>query len=159
MPQKRIIEPGLCYYVTSVTYKRQPVLSNPKAAWFLIYTLAYHKFIYDYSLYAYVVMPDHFHAIIHPQGKYNISTIMLHVKGTFSRKYNEFTRHKGHVWQKRFYDRIIRGPRHIRQTIIYTHDNPVRAHLVDSPDAYPFSSYWPLQGARKADQLIVDHFE
>ena len=123
----RIIEPGLCYYVTSVTFKRRPIFKNHKASWFLIHTLGYHKFIYDYFLYAFVVMPDHFHAIIQPNGKYNISNIMHHVKGTFARKYNEFTGHKGHVWQKRFYDRIIRGPKHIRQTIAYTHNNPARA--------------------------------
>ena len=38
--------------------------------------------------------------------------------GTYARKYNEFTGHKGHVWQKSFHDRIIRGPRHIRKTIV-----------------------------------------
>ncbi len=156
---KRIIESGLCYYVTSVTHERRPRLKDTKAAWFLIHTLGYHKFIYDYRLYAFMIMPDHFHAIIQPEGKYTISSIMHHVKGTFARKYNEFTGHKGHVWQKRFHDRIIRGTRHIRQAIIYTHNNPVRAGLAVDPGNYLFSSYWPLHGARQSDRFLVDHYE
>ncbi len=159
MSQKRIIEAGLCYYVTSVTYKRAQLLKSDKAAWFLIHTIGYHKFIYDYRVYAYVVMPDHFHAIIQPEGKYSISSIMHHIKGTFSRKYNEFTGHKGHVWQKGFYDRIIRGRRDILKKINYTHNNPVRANLTGTPDEYHYSSYWPLQGRRASDRTIVDWFE
>lgn len=159
MTKKRIIDSGLCYFVTTVTFQRQLFFKDPKAAWFFIHTLGYHKFIYEYLLYAYVVMPDHIHAIVQPDGKYTISNIMHHVKGTFSRKYNEFTGHKGHVWQEGFYDQIIRGPGHIRKTINYTHQNPVRANIVSSVDEYPFSSYWPLQGRRTDDRHIVDHFE
>lgn len=159
MTRKRIIDAGLCYYVTSVTRNREPLLKDEKAALFLIHTLAYHKFIYDYMLYGFVVMPDHFHAVIQPQGSYTISQIMHHIKGTFARKYNAFSGHKGHVWQKGYYDRIIRGPQHLRKTIDYTHANPVRAGLAKSVEDYPYSSYWLLQGHRKLDRFLVDHFE
>lgn len=43
----------------------------------------------------------------------------------------------GHLWQRRFYITIAPNP---SVQLEYIHRNPVKAGLVDRPDAYPWSS-------------------
>jgi len=145
---------NLVYYVTTVTYKRERIFLNPFAAKFLITNVAYHKFILDYKLYAYVVMPDHFHLIIQPVGEWDISKIMNYIKGTFSRKYNKVYNRKGHLWQKGFFERVCRSKRNIISAINYVHMNPVRIGLVNSPEEYPYSSFWQIYGHQRSSDFI-----
>ena len=142
------------YYITSVTRKREKIFLNDYAARFMVITLMYHKFIFDYKIYAYVVMPDHFHAIIQPTGKWNISKIMNYLKGTFSRKYNKIHKKKGHVWQKGFYDRVCRTRSSIISAISYIHQNPVRLGLVEKMEDYPYSSFWQVMSHRRSTDFI-----
>jgi putative transposase len=67
---------------------------------------------------------------------------MRRIKLTFSGLY----RHKHGIyrqtlWQKRFWDHIIRDERDLRHHIDYTHYNPVKHGFVDSPEKWPHSSY------------------
>ncbi|MCX7996129.1 MAG: transposase, partial [candidate division WOR-3 bacterium] len=84
------IEKGAVYYVTSVTYKRKDVFSDVSSARFLLITIAYHRYILDFKLFGYVVMPDHFHILVQPSERYDLPKIMKHIKGNFARKYNEW---------------------------------------------------------------------
>ena len=44
------------------------------------------------------------------------------------------------VWQREYWDRFIRDETHLRATIDYIHDNPVKAGLVSQADDWQFSS-------------------
>lgn len=63
---RRYLEPGASYYVTSVTNRREKIFLSPKVCKLFIVTMEFYKYYLDYKLYAFVVMPDHFHAIIEP---------------------------------------------------------------------------------------------
>ena len=51
---------------------------------------------------------------------------------------------RGRVWQRRFYDHVVRDETDVRTKLVYLHNNPVRAGLVEDPVEYPWSScrFW-----------------
>jgi len=149
--KRRYYEKGAVYYVTSVTKDRKTLLNKGSASLFLICSLAYHKFIFSYRIYAFVIMPDHFHALIQPEGNYDISKIMNYIKGTFARKYNKMFKHKGIVWQKSFHDKVCRTEKEVLRKIEYTHNNPVKIGMVKKPGDYMYSSYQQCLGQRTSD--------
>ncbi len=87
---KHYFEKGAVYFITSVTKDRKEIFNHIITARFLAITIAYHKFILNFSLFGYVIMPDHFHLLLQLDDKYPLSIIMKGIKGNFARKYNEF---------------------------------------------------------------------
>ena len=86
-------------------------------------------------------MPDHMHMIIQALSKqYDISTIMKEIKGTFGREYNILIRKRGDIWQRKFYDSVVRNERDIITKINYILENPVRKNMAKEATDYEFSS-------------------
>ena len=105
---RRHFEKGYSYFVTTVAQERRSIFTDEKMCKLLLISIEYFKLILDYKIYAYCIMPDHLHLILHPCGKYELSYIMQMIKGSFARKFNKMSNLTGHVWQKRFYDEAIR---------------------------------------------------
>ena len=85
-------------FVTVVTYDRDRILVDAADL--------FHSSWSRVRPPAWVVMPDHFHAIL-DVGTSNISDIMHAFKIRFSRRYRDSVR-PGRVWQNRFWDHVIR---------------------------------------------------
>ncbi len=90
-----------------------------------------------YDLLAAVVMPDHFHLILHPLEKspgvfYSLSEIFHSIKSFTSNKIGV------RVWQDENYDHIIRNEQDYYEKLVYLLENPVAAGLVERPEEYPF---------------------
>jgi len=93
-----------------------------------------------FDISAYVILPDHFHAVIDCQG-HDLSEIMRKIKLSFSKQYRfRIETDHGVVWQKRFWDHIIRDQNDLNRHIDYIHYNPVKHGLVDSPSNWKYSS-------------------
>lgn len=138
---RRHFEAGYSYFVTSIVQERRPIFADEKMCKILLVTVEYFKLILDYRIYAYCIMPDHLHLILHPTGKHDLSYIMQMIKGSFARKFNKMNNLSGQVWQKRFYDEGIRDANMLMQKIEYIHNNPIRKNLTASPGDYLYSSY------------------
>lgn len=105
----------------------------------------------DAQLLAFVVMTNHLHLVLiqgaQPLGRFMqpfLRSVALAVQGTSGIE--------GHVFERRFRDRVCRDLRHLQNAIAYTHANPLRAGLCDSSsaDAWRWSShslYMPGGGA------------
>jgi len=180
---KRYLEKGVVYFVTTNTYKRIKIFEEDVTSRFLLFCIGYHKFMLDFNLFGYVIMPDHIHLLIQPGDKYNLSSIMKFIKGNFARKYNEWTkilkrdfsnisnRHLNAdykqrikesiykpVWQESFYDIGLRDEKQILKWLEYIHWNPVRKGLVNYPEDYEFSSYHQYFGVKRHKiQLPIDN--
>ena len=138
---KRYFEPDAAYFVTSVTYKRKALFVEEKAVSLLLLTIEYFKLTLDYRIFAFCILPEHIHFIIQPFGKYNLSYIMLMIKGNFSRRFNKLLGLTGHIWQKRFYDEGIRDAAMLISKIDYIHNNPLKHGTVTDIDKFAYSSY------------------
>ncbi len=73
-------ELNLVHYVTAVTYNRVPVFRSEHACELLIRALAITHKKEPFKLIGYVIMPDHFHALLNPRDL-DISIVAGRFKG------------------------------------------------------------------------------
>jgi REP element-mobilizing transposase RayT len=92
-----------------------------------------------YYLLSFVIMPDHMHLILIPEGK-NISECMKSIKGFSARKINSLLKKDGSIWQSGFYDYILDAEEKVLSRMRYIEDNPVRKGLAAYPQDYSYSS-------------------
>jgi REP element-mobilizing transposase RayT len=91
-----------------------------------------------YDLYAWVILPNHVHAIFQPRAP--LPRIMRWLKGRTGRRANHMLGRAGSpFWQDESFDHWIRTREELRELIRYVEFNPVTAGLVEQPD-WPWSS-------------------
>lgn len=101
-----------------------------------------------YRLMAWVIMPNHVHALFRPIHAWTVARIVASWKKFTARKIRDslFARNERPslpIWQREYWDRYIRNGAHFAQAIHYIHSNPVRARLAASPESWPWSSAYP----------------
>lgn len=119
----------------------EPIFKSRELCLILVDNLKFYRNRMQFELYGYVIMPDHFHALIRPQGSTTISDIMRSIKSYSSKQIAEARGRRGRVWQSRFYEHVIRNGQGLLTKLEYLHNNPVRGGLVENPHDYEFSSY------------------
>jgi hypothetical protein len=120
----------------------------------------YFRHALAFRLYAYVVLPDAFEAVIRPsvegETSANISRIMMEVKGSFAHWYNVRLGRRGSVWEKRFRDRLLLSVDEIRAAAAEVHLRPLAEGLATDPGRYPYSGLGAGRGSvRLLDRLPV----
>jgi REP-associated tyrosine transposase len=94
-----------------------------------------------FLLSGYVLMPDHWHALIWPGYPLTISRVVQDIKWISARSLNRGRHTSGPFWQHQFWDRFVRHAREFRERLDYMHLNPVRGGLVKRAEEWPWSSY------------------
>ena len=104
---------------------------------------------HPFEVLAWVVMPDHLHAIWQlPQNDADYSTRWALINAGFSRaipknqRIRESRERKGErgIWQRRFWEHLIRDESNLQRHVDYTHYNPVKHGYVPRAAEWPFSS-------------------
>jgi putative transposase len=92
-----------------------------------------------YSLFAWVVMPNHVHVVFQPKSP--LPDVMRWLKGRTGRLANRILGFTGMpFWQDESYDHWIRSDKELGEIIAYVENNPVSAGLVDSAEHWLWSS-------------------
>lgn len=81
-----------------------------------------------YNVGAFVVMPNHVHALIRPIDR-SLSRILESIKGFSARRINEAVGRTGRVWQPESFDRIVRDVVALWRAVQYIGANPRRAGI------------------------------
>jgi len=123
--------------VTTETWCRRDLFRNELWARLLIETL-YHYRGTAYLLHDFVVMPDHLHILLTPLT--SLEKAVQFIKGGFSYRVRKELGSNMEVWQKGFSDHRVRDASDYRVHAIYIRQNPVRRHLCEAPEQYPYSS-------------------
>jgi putative transposase len=123
------------YFVTSITFQRRRLFQVEANARLFLETVQHYRREGRYKLHAFVVMPDHVHLLITPQG-ITIERAVGLIKGGFSHRVGSAFP----VWQKSFTERRMRDAEEFMVRREYIHQNPVRAGMVQYAEDYAFSS-------------------
>ncbi len=94
-----------------------------------------------FKLLGYVLMPDHWHALLWTGYPLTISRTVQDVKWLSARALNQARRTSGAVWQHQFWDRFVRRRKEFTDRLVYMHMNPVRKGWVTKPEEWRWSSY------------------
>ena len=93
-----------------------------------------------YRLFAWVVMPNHVHALLEIFEEFLLCEVLQSWKSFTSKEANRILVKSGQFWEPEYFDRFIRNSRHFDCAVRYIHENPVRAGLVSTPEEWEFSS-------------------
>jgi putative transposase len=132
------------YFFTLVTYQRRPIFINPDNVRNLKIAINKVKKNYPFSLNAIVVLPDHLHCLWRlPENDNDFSTRWRLIKRYFSIEMGTSVNHRNEkeVWQRRFWEHLIRDENDWSKHMDYIHYNPVKHGLVMSPADWPHSSF------------------
>jgi len=117
----------------------------------------YHHTGTKYSLWAYVIMPNHVHVLLKPdevwekrfevdgsgRAQYergSLSAILHSLRGYTASEANKILGRKGKFWQGEAFDHWVRDNEEFERIIYYIEHNPVKAGLVAKPEDWLFSS-------------------
>lgn len=128
---------GSPVFVTSVTFERRPLLLGMEGTLWEAIRRVQKKL--DFSLTAWAILPDHFHAIIDSPDQ-PCSKILQRIKTSFTSLYRQNSDEPDRIWQHRFWDHVIRNESDLNRHIDYIHYNPVSHGLVSDPCEYQHSS-------------------
>jgi len=152
--------PGAYIFITCVTNNRDKHLESNLDVRIFFDTLERVKDIYPFNLFAYVLLPDHFHWIMRtedPDG--NFSKPMHSIKRNFTINYKKQHKIFGstRIWQERFWDHVIRNEQDLEHHFDYIHWNPVKHGYVTNPYEWDNSSYrfWYEKGQYESDWGVI----
>ena len=128
------------FFVTSVTYKRQPIFRRANIAELFLETLFHYRDAKVFLLHEFVAMPDHFHLILTPSPRFSLEKAVQRIKGGFSFHVGKLAGRRVEVWQRSFTQHLVLNPDDFKRHRDYILDNPVRARLVKERADYPLSS-------------------
>lgn len=111
----------------------------------------------DLRLYAYCLMTNHVHFVIDPgEDPKRISQLMHRLASRHARRLNKAHGWSGSIWESRFHSSPIDTERYLLTCGRYVDLNPVRAQLVQQPEAYEWSSYRTRAGLAECSWLDSD---
>jgi len=98
-----------------------------------------------YTLYAFVVMPNHVHALVRPHTGYTLSQVLHNWKSFTAHEAQKAAQASGLLipkgeafWQRESYDHLIRDEADFARVLEYIVQNPVKAGLCEKPEEWPY---------------------
>ena len=136
----RSLQSGLVYHVISRGNAQARVFHKPQDYEAFLDLLAAAKQRTPVRLFAFCLMPNHFHLVVEPESQASLSRFMQWLMTSHVRRYHQHYQSSGHVWQGRFKSFPIQRDEHLLTVLRYVRQNPVRASLVATESEWPWSS-------------------
>ncbi len=95
-----------------------------------------------FLLCGYVLMPDHWHALIWPQYPLLIEQVLHDAKKIMTLRLHARRGTCGPLWQHQYWDRFVRHEKEFNERLEYLHLNPVKKGLAKRPEDWRWSSYY-----------------
>jgi len=160
----RIYDTSYPYFMTSSFIQGFPIFSDPESAQIVLESLKFLQEKRRVTLYAYVLMENHFHLIAQSE---DLSEKMRHFKPFTAREIIKLFKHRKRtqilrklrdsklrhkrnstyqVWQESFHPKQIIGDKMMLQKIEYIHNNPVKRGYVNKPTDWRYTSAGNYEG-------------
>jgi putative transposase len=160
MRYRRSRIPGATHFFTVVSFRRQRLFTDRGAELFER-ALRGVRDAHPFTLEAQVILQDHLHALwTLPEGDDDYATRWRLIKSAFTRGYvkaapaapvscpSRRAKAEREIWQRRYWEHLIRDERDFGAHLDYIHFNPVRHGLVGAPIEWPHSTFrqWLARG-------------
>ncbi len=161
----RITSDSGCYFVTSTIIDWVPLIINDDIFMIILKSFQFCQENKGLQLLGFVIMPNHFHAIINMEKSEKIPSVIRDLKRHTSQEISKYLENhsrrklfwKDHfyggkvnnVWQEGYHPEMIKSDKWFLQKLDYVHNNPVKAGFVEKPE------YWKYSSAR--NYISSDH--
>jgi len=174
----KILDTNRSFFITSTIQNWIPIFTSERYFNHLIEAIKYNQENKDLEIFAYVIMPNHFHMICRSE---KLSNVISSIKSYSAKniikeletdkkfellklfediKMKHKTDRKYQIWQEGFHPQEIMSDKIFYQKIEYIHYNPIRNNLVDDYLDWRYSSaidfYTGKEGAIKLDLFDYD---
>ncbi|MCL1634548.1 transposase [Luteimonas sp. SX5] len=150
MPRyRRYFAPGQTVFLTLVCHERQPLLRSEAAKRLILDALRDQRLRHPFKHHAHVLLDDHLHLLLSPAEQVTVPRLVGGFKLAVLARWPGACR----LWQRRYYDHIIRDADDFARHLDYIHFNPVKHGLVAHAGAWQWSSLaaWRARGAYGSD--------
>jgi putative transposase len=143
--KERIHIPGALYHVLLRGNDRREIFGDDKDRFRFYGILNLASQPYPFKIHAFCLMTNHIHLEIQVSD-IPMSKIIQSVAQRYTQWFN-WRHHKvGHLFQGRYKAIMIDADEYLLELAAYIHLNPVRAHMVDRPEKYRWSSHRAFLG-------------
>ena len=134
----RVIPRNPVFFITACAYRRRALLANaPVATAFVEFAeRAYSD--HNIAVGRYVLMPDHIHLFVCGPDDFELGKWMGSLKQCLA-KHVIHAPSADPIWQRRFFDHVLRSDESYEQKWNYVRENPVRAGLVTNAEDWPYA--------------------
>lgn len=136
----RVEFPGAVYHVTSRGDGREAIYLDDRDRRTFLEVVGSVLERFAWRCHAYCLMGNHYHLLIETP-KPNLARGMRQVNGVYTQRFNRRHGRVGHVFQGRYKAIVVQKDGHLLELCRYVVLNPVRAGLVKTVRAWPWSSY------------------
>lgn len=147
---RRLRHPGGIYFFTVNLLERHNSDLLVRHIEYLRVSVRKIQYRHPFNIHAWVVLPDHLHCVIElPYGDVDFSTRWRLIKANFSKSlpsveslsHSRRVRGERGIWQRRFWEHLIRDEADYAAHIDYVHINPVKHGLVSRVRDWPYSTF------------------
>jgi putative transposase len=149
----RVYAQGLLYHVMARGNDGRTIFLKDRDYEAFLEGLATARKRYPFYLYAYVLMPNHFHLLMEVK-QFSTSRVLQSLLTGYARRFNRIHRHRGHLFQGRYKAIICDRESYLLELVRYIHLNPVRAKIVIRPGDWPWSGH--REYLRKDKRGLID---
>ena len=103
---------------------------------------------------AYCIMSNHAHILVYIENISNMSKVMQKVNTVYAMLYNKDKKRVGYVFRDRYFTQPILNETQLFNCIVYIHNNPVSAKMVEKADKYKYSTYNQYINKEVTDEVL-----
>ncbi|WP_417568589.1 REP-associated tyrosine transposase [Marinobacterium aestuariivivens] len=146
----RLWQPGGCYFFTVTLANRDGNDLLVREIDLLRKAVRQVLKRHPFRIHGWVVLPDHLHCLIElPAGDSDFAVRWFLIKSSFSRHLpaletrssSQIRRRERAIWQRRYWEHLIRDERDFEAHLDYIHINPLKHGLVERVADWPFSTF------------------
>ena len=150
----RVFVEGATYFFTVVTFNRLPLLTTDEGRAILHDAWLEVQGRFPFRTVAVCLLPEHLHCIWSlPEGEAGYPLRWKEIKRLFTRSYlalvgpgeerntSRLKQGEAAIWQRRYWEHLIRDEQDLRRHEDYIHYNPVKHGLVQRVVDWPWSSF------------------
>jgi putative transposase len=146
---------GHCYHVINRGNRRATVFHDARDYDAFMNILAATAARFDVGIIAACIMPNHFHFVLRPMAKGELSRWLHWVLTTQVARYRRVHGTEGRIWQGRSKTFPIQHDAHLLAVMRYTERNALRAGLVTRAEYWPWGSLrW--RGAQRSPVELME---
>ena len=89
-------------------------------------------------VHSFVIMPNHIHILMELLNDSTIQYVIRSIKMNTTKEINKYMNRTGTLWQREYFDRIIRNQQHYEKTMAYIKNNPTHC----PPGTFTYYNRW-----------------
>jgi REP element-mobilizing transposase RayT len=151
----RIHYPGAYYHVILRGNARQDIFFDDADRYRFYLLLQEGTERFGHRIHAFCLMTNHVHLVIQVADK-PLSKIMQNLSFRYTRWVNWRQNRSGHLFQGRYKSVVVDGDEYLLELVRYTHLNPVRSGIAETPSEYRWSSHAAYCGSETIPWLSTE---